>query len=330
VARPDALQLFAICPSSLCQKEAVNSFGPQLGRFLAKFPISKIFKTSCWRDRNLSPDEIRAAQEHLDLLERRGAILRYNPATIQAQANTKLDAVCNELSNDLSYLTGALIEGLDINEYPTVSAKLYSFQSGFQPPHHSKIFVDYDAKSLVDVFRTAIRSSDVFKIIDPYIFEINSPIGASSRMKFVEELILELENFDQNRPSDKVIEIYGREDKIFNVEALKGHLRNCPTLRTVAQKYEVRFFGVKQHPAQNSLGYGSPKFRKKKMHDRYFYAGGNVFEVEDTFQDRKETWQQWVRLVDDIDEREFVRMAFSNQSSQYEVRFSFTLEEVFR
>ncbi len=263
------------------------------------------------------------AREVVEALESRRALFRYICRDETNECGDRFEKAVMELTCSGGSLTGLISEDTQDTQSLGNAANSIHTSAEFKAEHkpvHKKVFVDYSSDTLLAAFSPVFPTSDVFKIVDPYIFEIKSESEAISRFEFVIDLAHRLKAETGEQISDKTIEVFGDEKYIFNPQVLRGYLSKIQELLECREFIQISLFALKSKPNNDARSSRWEGFEKKKLHDRYFYASDYLFQVEDTFQVRPtESHEQWVKFIEDQDERDYVRYAFSRQSPVFDI-----------
>lgn len=279
-----AIKILGACPADLLDRTVSQHFAAQKGVVLILDPAIHSKDISAWNGKNLSPEELKKIRNTIDFLNRRDAFINFKFKSKLHAGSTFFDSVLDELKLGYSDIEFAVCsnppassENLrDIGVLNTQEAiETYSFD------HAEELSVKMEPESLCVALTQASFEGEIFKIIDPYIFEMNG--RAQSRVDFIISLCKHLDKFNSRPATAVTIEIYGRGyskdqngSQIPITESdIQRALRETTGLEEVAERYHIKFVGLKE------------KQNGQRLHNRYFLNRRFVIRLEDSFETRR-------------------------------------------
>ena len=285
-----AIKIVGACPADLLDRTISQHFAARRGVVLIIDPALQSKHVNSWNGSALSPEQINKLKNTLDFLHRRDAFINFRFQNERDAAETMFDTVLQELKlgySDMGFAVCSNPPASNENfaQIGLLSAQeaidAYSFDHGNQDEDESgeKLSVKMEPASLCVAMTQAAFDGTIFKIVDPYIFEMNG--RAQKRVDFIISLCKQLDKFNSRHPAEVAIEIYGRaystKDGYTPIDEydVQKALRKTIGLKEVAEKYHIRFVGLKE------------KQNGKKLHNRYFLNHRFIIRIEDSFETRR-------------------------------------------
>lgn len=270
-----AIKIVSACPKDFMNMNCWQNFGAQQG-----FVITKPKDFSKWNGQPMNAEEAKELRLALEFLHKKNAFFEFKFNTKHTSGSSMLDQVIDELSLGYSDLQFAICTDKPTPLKDPQKVGVVSLSSAIANDlliHESPKPVKMEPQSLCLAMTQAAFKGTIFKIIDPWIFEMK--YDAQSRVDFIIELCKQLERHNTFAPHEVTIEVYGiGEKKKFSVTEsdIIDQLRGTTHLKEAAQKYSIQFIAL------------SEKLHGERLHRRYFLNDHFIIQLEDSFHKRKE------------------------------------------
>ncbi len=335
-----ALKVVASCPNSLLNGVFRAMFAAKNGLLIADVSGNLATNTNSWGGRIFSEEEKLKYREAIDFLTTRGAILDYKPSGQIPNNESELAKVCRELSSPSRVLHCAISDEENLQIPDSLQNLFFKADQAVaenELDHKHVDIVPMTAEGLVEALTPYAFHCNYFKIIDPYIYELNS-YNVREWMDFLVALCTEIETNKYLERDEIVIEVIGRsyyffkpagakkkEKRDINVSRLKNIISSDKRLEELkVKKFRIKFIGLddrNEDPEQDE--YADPL---KRMHNRVLMTDKYFFHLEHPFQTRPNEINT-VHFGKEYSRSEMQR-AYCYDSDQFDTKFGFGISEI--
>ena len=313
------VHIYAVCPRALATGNLNHYLGALQGRFLGTLPSSKRLKIKAsWDGQECSEAEILKLKEIVSYLESKDAILNIEIKDNGQNTNDIIQRINAELDNEKSIYSLGIVKDKKVAKLSDSVVTLREFQEdGYY--NFDDIDLPQTASAFFDILPPQVlMSTNTFKLIDPYIFEMSTDAAASDRFEFIRLLEEQYWRFNPDPKRPIQIQVFGEKGKHYEKRKVMSLIKRCRVLAGMKHSSSVDFF-VFNKKAKAKIA--------KKMHLRYFVAGKFCWNFEETSQNRTEDIEQVWRFIRAAN-RDFVNKAFRPNSPVFETSDAFTKDQI--
>jgi len=323
------IPIFAACPKALSTNRLTHFFGTKHARFLDPLPFSKLRLRNDWEGLELSSDEKMRLSTIKEKLIHSGAIKPVH-CLRDPTIPTKTKLILEELNREGSKIKCAIVcDDSDLEKLSDKIVTLSFFEDenlfNYDPtelPEDPSAFFDHIPDFVID-------DANIFKLVDPYFFEITSLELAQKSVDFISNLANKYFSFNGNSNTKLEMQIFGRKPKVFDIDVLKGHL--APVIADLEALYPVdlSFFVLNsQCKTTENVPNEYLDYFGKTVHERFFCADSIYFSFENTSQNRSETkrLQKW-RVETSPSSKKFIDLINEN-GSLFEIQHQFNSQQL--
>lgn len=327
-----ALKILPACPSTLLDSTFISLFSAETGLLLANVRGSLGNDQKQWNGKPFSDSEHSILRDSIFYLNSCNAIIDYDLVE-DNESSSSLTSICEELRNKDRLIECAIKGEDELDIAPDVESLFFTKKEFLRKRKylHKHLTVNRTPSQLAEIMTPYVFKCCSFKLIDPYMFEMNKH-NVVRRLDFLVETCEQIKKFN-TLPRDEIsIEVIGRSyffDKDrkrqeIKPSKLKETLSYDRRLRALSKEFDIRFIGLDDYIYDFDDAYtdGEPN---EKIHKRFFYTDKYLISLEYPFE-TKENDQNTIWFGQEYRRSEIAR-DYRENSDSFTNSFGFFADE---